>query len=153
LAYYKKVLQHDETVKYIGKLHWFIYKYAILFLILSAVAAYLVSLAPGDMGGARPFVLLAFPILALLSFARAWFHQITTEIVVTDKRVIHKTGWIARRTEEINVSKVETVDVVQGISGRIFNFGAVLIKGIGGSWEPLQHIASPLQLRSAIVVG
>ena len=77
----------------------------------------------------------------------------TTEIVVTDKRIIHKIGWIARHTEEMNITKVETVDVNQGIAGRIFGFGAVLIKGIGGSWEPLRHIALPLELRNAIIVG
>ncbi len=89
----------------------------------------------------------------VVSFLSAWFVRVTTEIVVTDKRIIHKVGWIARRTEEINITKVETVDVAQGIVGRIFDFGTVLIKGIGGSWEPLRRVASPLQLRNAIIVG
>jgi uncharacterized membrane protein YdbT with pleckstrin-like domain len=91
--------------------------------------------------------------LALVAFLGAWFVRVSTEIVVTDKRIIHKVGWIARRTEEINITKVETVDVAQGIVGRIFDFGTVLIKGIGGSWEPLRRVASPLQLRNAIIVG
>jgi uncharacterized membrane protein YdbT with pleckstrin-like domain len=92
-------------------------------------------------------------VLALLSFLRAWFIRVTTEIVVTDKRIIHKIGFIARRTEEINITKVETVDVTQDITGRIFGFGTVLIRGIGGSWEPLRRVSSPLQLRNAIIVG
>jgi uncharacterized membrane protein YdbT with pleckstrin-like domain len=153
MAYYKKVLQPDETVKYVGKLHWFIYKHALVFLALTPVAIYLLSILPENLRGVRLFVLFIFPVLALISFVRAWFVQITTEVVVTDKRVIHKVGWIVRRTEEMNVSKVETVDVIQGVAGRVFDFGAVLIKGIGGSWEPLQHIASPLLLRNAIIVG
>jgi uncharacterized membrane protein YdbT with pleckstrin-like domain len=153
MAYYKKVLQPDETVKYVGKLHWFIYRNALVFLILAAIVLYFVSSMPENLRGAWQVVLFIFPILALVSFVRAWFVQLSTEIVVTDKRVIHKVGWIARRTEEINVSKVETVDVVQGVAGRVFDFGTVVIKGIGGSWEPLRHIASPLQLRNAIIVG
>jgi uncharacterized membrane protein YdbT with pleckstrin-like domain len=153
MSYYKQVLQAGETVRFVGKLHWFIYKNAIILLLLTPISLYLLSAVPGNLQYARPFALFIFPVLALFSFLRAWFVQITTEIVVTDKRVIHKVGWISRRTEEINISKVETVDVVQGISGRIFGFGSVLIKGIGGSWEPLSHIASPLLLRNAIIVG
>jgi uncharacterized membrane protein YdbT with pleckstrin-like domain len=92
-------------------------------------------------------------LLTIISFARCWFVRVTTEIVVTDKRIIHKVGWIARRTEEMNITKVETVDVDQGVVGRILGFGTVLIRGIGGSWEPLRRLASPLELRNAIIVG
>jgi uncharacterized membrane protein YdbT with pleckstrin-like domain len=77
----------------------------------------------------------------------------TTEIVVTDKRIIHKVGLIARQTEEMNISKIETVEVEQGIFGRIFDYGTVLIIGVGASWEPLKFVASPLELRNAIIVG
>jgi uncharacterized membrane protein YdbT with pleckstrin-like domain len=92
-------------------------------------------------------------LLSVMSFLPSWFRRVTTEIVVTDKRIIHKVGWIARRTEEMNMTKVETVDVRQGIVGRIFGFGTVLIIGIGASWEPLVFMASPLELRNAIMVG
>jgi uncharacterized membrane protein YdbT with pleckstrin-like domain len=94
-----------------------------------------------------------FLLLAVVSFVRSWFVRVNTEIVVTDKRIIHKVGWIARRTEEINITKVETVDVRQGIAGRIFDYGTVGIIGIGASWEPLRRVASPLELRNAIIVG
>ncbi len=153
MAYYTKVLQPDEQVKYIGKLHWTIYRNAILFAILAViVAGFALSLTDDP----RELVLAVsgiLAILALVSFLSAWFIRVSTEIVVTDKRIIHKTGWIARRTEEINVTKVETVDVAQGIIGRMFDFGTVLIKGIGGSWEPLRRVASPLQLRNSIIVA
>ena len=153
MSYYTKVLQPDEQVKYVGKLHWTIYRNAILFGILAViVAGFAVTLAenPQLMALALAGVLGVF---ALIAFLGAWFVRISTEIVVTDKRIIHKVGWIARRTEEINITKVETVDVAQGIVGRIFDFGTVLIRGIGGSWEPLRRVASPLQLRNAIIVG
>jgi uncharacterized membrane protein YdbT with pleckstrin-like domain len=153
MSYYTKVLQPDEQVKYVGKLHWTIYRNAIVLGILSLlVAGFAVSLTD-DARGLTLAVAGVVAILALVSFLGAWFVRVSTEIVVTDKRIIHKVGWIARRTEEINITKVETVDVAQGIGGRIFDFGTVLIKGIGGSWEPLRRVASPLQLRNAIIVG
>jgi uncharacterized membrane protein YdbT with pleckstrin-like domain len=153
MTYYTKVLQPDESVKYVGTLHWTIYKNSILLGMLTIIVA-VASLNVTD--DYRLITLSASGIVAFLtivSFLRAWFVRVTTEIVVTDKRVIHKVGWIARRTEEINVSKVETVDVSQGIPGRILDFGTVLIRGIGGSWEPLRRVAEPLKLRNAIIVG
>jgi uncharacterized membrane protein YdbT with pleckstrin-like domain len=153
MSYYAKVLQPDETVKYVGKLHWTIYRNSIVLGILAvAVAIFGLSLSENQ----RFIVLIGagiLAVLAVLSFLGSWFVRVTTEIVVTDKRVIHKTGWIARRTEEINITKVETVDVTQGVSDRIVDSGTVLIRGIGGSWEPLRRVASPLQLRNAIIVG
>jgi membrane protein YdbS with pleckstrin-like domain len=153
MSYYTQVLQADEQVKYVGKLHWTIYRNAIL---LGIVAIFVAGFGVSLTENARSLVLVIaaiLAILALVSFLSAWLIRVSTEIVVTDKRIIHKVGWIARRTEEINITKVETVDVAQGIGGRMFDFGTVLIKGIGGSWEPLRRVASPLQLRNAIIVG
>lgn len=153
MSYYKKVLQPDEQVKYVGKLHWTIYRNAIFLGIFTIAAAVFSVGAPPD---SRSLVLLGVGVLALLTimtFLGPWFVRVTTEIVVTDKRVIHKTGWISRRTEEINISKVETVDVSQGVMDRIFGSGTVLIRGVGGGWEPLRRVASPLALRNAIIVG
>lgn len=153
MSYYTKVLQPDEEVRFIGKLHWTIYRNSIVLGVLAVIDAFFAL----SLSGNPRFVALVgaaiLAVLAAISFLRAWFVRVSTEIVVTDKRIIHKVGWIARRTEEINITKVETVDVAQGVVGRIFDFGTVLIKGIGGSWEPLRRVASPLQLRNAIIVG
>jgi uncharacterized membrane protein YdbT with pleckstrin-like domain len=151
MAYYKKVLQPDENVKYVGKLHWMIYRHAIVFSVLMAAVG--LSLAYLDNSIEQGSILAILLLLSVMSFLPSWFRRVTTEIVVTDKRIIHKVGWIARRTEEMNMTKVETVDVRQGIVGRIFGFGTVLIIGIGASWEPLVFMASPLELRNAIMVG
>jgi len=67
--------------------------------------------------------------------------------------VIHKRGLVSRHTEEMNISKVETVDVDQGVGGRIFGYGTLIIRGTGGGWEPLRRISSPLAVRNAIMVG
>jgi uncharacterized membrane protein YdbT with pleckstrin-like domain len=153
MAYYTKVLQPDENVKYVGGLHWTIYRNAIFFTALAIVSMFFYARLPGDQAVIALLATGVFLLVAVTSFIRSWFVRVNTEIVVTDKRIIYKVGWISRRTEEINITKVETVDVTQGVSGRIFNFGTVLIRGIGGSWEPLRRIASPLELRNAIMVG
>lgn len=153
MAYYKQVLQPGETVKFVGGLHWIVYRTAILLVGLAIVLPVaLIALSPSGAAAAM-LASFALVLLAFISFLGAWFVRATTEIVVTDRRIIHKVGWIGRRTQEMNISKVETVDVDQGVAGRVLGFGSVLIRGIGGSWEPLTRIAAPLRLRGAIMTG
>ena len=71
---------------------------------------------------------------------------------MTDRRVIYKTGLVQRETTEINMAKIESVDVSQSILGRVFDFGTLTIRGTGETIEALRNIASPLQFRNAIMV-
>jgi uncharacterized membrane protein YdbT with pleckstrin-like domain len=89
-------------------------------------------------------------LIAALSAFRSWFRQFTTEMAVTDRRIIYKTGFIARHTAEMNMHRVETVAVKQGILGRMLNYGTVHIRGTGAGIENLTIVAQPLTLRSAI---
>ena len=83
--------------------------------------------------------------MGILLLLGAWIRRRATEIVVTDRRVIFKRGLLGRHTVEMNVSKIETVDVEQGIGGRIWGYGTVLIRGTGSSFEPLVGVGSPLE--------
>jgi len=75
---------------------------------------------------------------------------VSTELAVTDRRVIHKTGFLRRSTQEMEREKVESVDVEQSLAGRIFGYGTILVRGVGTSWEPFANIADPLTFRSSI---
>jgi len=124
MAYYTKVLLPDETVRAVGRLHWAIYLRAWLFLIVAAIAGlvYLDLHAQGGTAADWPSMLAAavggvFLVAGLLHLLGAWVRRGTTEIAVTDRRIISKVGFIRRRTMEMNMNKVETVDVVQSIAG------------------------------------
>jgi uncharacterized membrane protein YdbT with pleckstrin-like domain len=80
----------------------------------------------------------------------AWFHRWTTETDVTNRRTVHKTGFIKRRTFEMSLDKVESVDVNQSILGRFMNYGDVTIIGVGEGKETISTIASPFAFRNAI---
>ena len=153
MAYYKKVLQSDETVKYLGGLHWIVYGYAIFFGLCAFAGAVWFFDASDDQQPFAEAVIAVALFLALISYLRSWFRRAGTEIVVTDRRVILKRGLIARHTEEMNITKVESVDVEQSIPGRIFGYGTVLIKGVGSSLEPFSVVSAPLALRNSIMVG
>tara|TARA_Y100000385_G_C12965013_1_gene581444 strand:+ start:131 stop:502 length:372 start_codon:yes stop_codon:yes gene_type:complete len=71
----------------------------------------------------------------------------TDEFVITNKRVIIKTGLISRKTFEMNHTKIESVNVDQGIFGRLLGYGTLRIVGSGGTKEVFPKIQSPLKFR------
>mgnify|MGYP001626167034 FL=1 len=96
-------------------------------------------------------IFLAFYGLGLLFWIAAAIRYFTTELAITNKRVIAKFGLISRSTIEINLQKIESIQVNQGILGRIFNFGSIVVSGAGNPQAPIPGISSPLQFRREFV--
>jgi uncharacterized membrane protein YdbT with pleckstrin-like domain len=93
---------------------------------------------------------IIFALLALSSAFGKFIKRWTTELAVTDRRVIYKERLIARRTLEMNRSRVESVDVYQSVLGRLLGYGTITLRGTGGSGEPMPNIDDPLTFRSYI---
>ena len=159
MSYVNSVLQPGERIIVRGRLHWVVYWFAILSLVLGVVLV--VWESAGGMGdGLISFTAMTFGALFVVSFLYAWFIRWTTEIAVTDRRVIYKEGFITRHTVEINMDKVASVDVDQSILGRLLDYGMVHVIGTGGTQNTADpnvgrgierhRVASPLALRSAI---
>ncbi|WP_422014175.1 PH domain-containing protein [Roseateles sp.] len=89
--------------------------------------------------------------LGLVFWAMAYVRIKSTELAVTTKRVIVKHGFIRRSTIEINISKVESIQVNQSLLGRMLDFGTLVIAGTGASHAPIAGIAEPLAFRRAFV--
>ena len=149
--YIYEILQPGEKVLYSTNAHWIFYGPAILAWMVAALALVLSRLTTTE-----GLVLLCLAVAAVVAIAalywtiKAWFHRLTTETDVTNMRVVHKTGFIKRRTFEISLDKVESVDVNQSIPGRLFDYGDVTILGVGEGRETIRTIASPLKFRTYI---
>ena len=149
--YIDEILQPGERVLYSTNAHWVFYLPAIATWIVAA-ALFIVS-GMVVIPALTPFCWAAGAVLAVVALyqtVKAWFHRWTTETDVTDRRVVHKTGFIKRSTFEIALDKIESVDVVQSILGRILNYGDVTILGVGEGKERIPTIASPLAFRNSI---
>lgn len=86
-------------------------------------------------------------VIGLFFLAAAWIKVRSTEIAITNRRVIAKFGFVKRHTVEINLDKVEALRVEQGVLGRVLNYGDIFISGAGTSVAPIRNIADPLVFR------
>ncbi len=149
--YIDEILQPGEKVLYSTNAHWMFYLPAIAAWILALVLLILSRTTITE--GIVLLCLSASAIVAIVALywtVKAWFHRWTTETDVTNLRVVHKTGFIKRRTFEMSLDKVESVDVNQSILGRLLDYGDVTILGVGEGKQTISTIASPLAFRNSI---
>jgi uncharacterized membrane protein YdbT with pleckstrin-like domain len=85
--------------------------------------------------------------LGLVFWIMAWIKYATTELAITNKRVIAKSGLIQRKTMEMFLNKIESVQVEQGVLARMFDYGTVTIAGTGVHTAAFADIAKPLEFR------
>jgi uncharacterized membrane protein YdbT with pleckstrin-like domain len=151
MSYVETILDPDERITYRAYLHWIIFLRGIVLWLLGLmfVAAALAARSEGG-GTTIGFILVVLGVVAVL---KAAIDRWTTEIAVTNQRVILKRGLIRRDTIEINMPKVESVDVQQSVLGRLLNYGTVIVRGTGGSLNPLAYVSEPLPLRRAVTLA
>jgi uncharacterized membrane protein YdbT with pleckstrin-like domain len=124
LSYIDASLIEGETIIHRARVSWWSQFWLVVLGIVTLVIA----------------IGLAFLIMA-------WIKVRSTEIAITNRRVIAKFGFIRRHTVEINLEKVEALRVEQGLLGRMLNYGTIFISGAGTSVAPIADIADPLVFR------
>jgi uncharacterized membrane protein YdbT with pleckstrin-like domain len=128
MSYIEESLSDGEKVETLFRLHWLAWLPMALWLVLGVVTFGLTWLIAG------------YEYLKL--------HHI--EQGVTNKRVILKRGVISRHTEEMKLGSIETVEIDQGVWGRLFGFGTVKVTGRGLSDVVFRRIDDPMAVKRAI---
>jgi uncharacterized membrane protein YdbT with pleckstrin-like domain len=149
MSYLDTVLQPGEKILHRTTVSWTLYLPGLLLLILAGVIFWVLRQKLTSPLWAE-IAALIIGIPALFFLAQAWFRRWVTEIAVTNMRIILKRGFIRRHTIEMNMDKVESVDVDQSLLGRIFNFGNITVRGTGSGFETLRMIDHPLRFRSQV---
>lgn len=149
MSYVEQVLQPGETVKARGTIHWITYLSGAVVLALGFVIYVAARPAHGYVPLTASIAVLPLVLGAVL-IVRAWLSRLGTEIAVTNRRVIYKSGIFSRRTVEMNVEQIESVEVEQSITGRLLGYGDIAVHGTGEGIENIRLIADPLTVRSAI---
>ena len=157
MSYVEKNLMPGETIVYKTRLHWIVIFWPIVLSLLFVVAG-LVLLARTMTGASdstdrsTPILVAGFILLVVgfVSLGFALLKRNATEMAVTDRRVIVKQGIGSRRTLELLLSKVESIDVEESMMGRVLGFGTVIVRGTGGTPEPFETIGHPIEFRKQV---
>ena len=155
MSYVDKNLIPGESALYRTGLHWIVLVWPILLALLFGVpglAILVISVVVRQQNSALPVRIegLVFLILGITAGLIGFLRRSATEMAVTNKRVVVKTGILSRRTYEILLSKVESIHVEEGLLGRMLGYGSVVVRGTGGTPEPFRQIAHPLELRRQV---
>jgi uncharacterized membrane protein YdbT with pleckstrin-like domain len=180
VLYIQQSLGPEERLIYVAKFHWFYDVQAImnivwglffaisLLLAFAGVIQYLpvgvanklivspLSLTDGTFSilmklhpAIKLFALLVF-LMGMLKFTQMLVIKVTTEIAVTNSRLVYKRGLIARSVGEMNIDRIESISVQQSFWGRIFDFGRLIIHGMGVGEIIMPNLAEPIRFRRAI---
>jgi uncharacterized membrane protein YdbT with pleckstrin-like domain len=157
MSYLTSNLVPGEKVIYQTRLHWVVMLGNVvagcLLLAAGAGVLYYATTQAGFeattlrmMQGTAAALILASVAVIIAGLVR----RNATEMAVTNRRVIVKTGIVSRRTIEMLLNKVESIEVSETTVGRLLGYGAIIVVGTGGSTEPFRKIAHPLTFRSRL---
>jgi uncharacterized membrane protein YdbT with pleckstrin-like domain len=158
MSYIELHLVPGETVIYETRLHWIamLGHMVVGCLLLGLPGLFLLYYAfsqPGiairtvhTMEGAG-VALLIFGVVAILM---GMVRRNTTEIALTNRRVVIKKGLVGRTTIEMLLNKVESIEVKEPAMGRMLGYGTIIVIGTGGTLEPFDRMTSPLEFRRQV---
>jgi uncharacterized membrane protein YdbT with pleckstrin-like domain len=159
VSYIEKNLVPGETVVYKTRLHWVVMLWhivlSLLLLELPALAllfyafSHLQQLQPRTqhlmLGAGIALLLISAMVISVGAIRRN-----ATEMAVTNRRVVVKTGLAARKTIEMLLNKIESIEVNESGMGRVLGYGSITLIGTGGTSEPFHLMAKPLEFRNRV---
>lgn len=157
MNYIEASLVPGEAVVYQTRLHWIVMlRHILLGLILLAGAGALLSylLRQPRLGNTSEHLAqggaAALLLFGLVAIIMGVVRRNATEMAVTTRRVVIKQGLVNRKTIEMLLNKIETIEVSEPMAGRMLGYGSITMIGTGGTSEPFHKIGHPLQFRSAV---
>lgn len=126
MSYVDQQLIKGEQILYRARLHWKVFIPAVIFALIDL---------------AMHFVFVLAAVVAVLSY----LSYSTSELALTNRRVVGKVGVVRRASVDNLLTKVEGVSVDQGILGRMLGYGTVVVRGTGAGHAGLPAIAQPDQ--------
>ena len=170
MLYIQQSLGPNEEIIHIGDFHWMHDVKAVFNIFFGVIMACIVVIGGVygyyKMGKIPPTVsmqeavaylpmslkIFAFSLflLGVYSFSRMMTDKATTEMAITDLRLIYKKGLMVRQVAEIAVDRIEGVVVHQSLWGRIFDYGQIAVRGMGVGEVVLPAMSKPIEFRQSI---
>ncbi len=158
MSYIESHLVEGETVIYQTRLHWVVMLGHIILgcFVLGLPGVFLLYYAatqPATEGGNMRVMAVGGTILLICGVAAIVMGMVrrnATEMALTNRRVVIKTGIVGRTTIEMLLNKVESIEVNETAFGRMMGYGTIVVVGTGGTPEPFHKVDHPLEFRSQV---
>ena len=157
MSYVERNLIEGEQVVFQTKHHWIVMLGTLLLgltLDVVGIAGLIYLLNQRDWAPAGRNVALLGAAAAVIAGSLMTLYgtmkRNATEMVVTNKRVIVKTGILKRNTFEMLLSRIESIGVQEPVLGRMLEYGTVILRGVGGTPDEFDLIANPLAFRTHV---
>lgn len=139
---YKQLLP-DEKIVFRTKKH----------IMLFLVPALMTLFALGFLLSSNRYVQIAASIpaiAALFSWLNQYLIYVTSDFVITTKRVIMKEGFFYKHTNNTRLSTIANVSMDQSLLGQFLNYGTIILHAFGGDSDPFTQIAAPNDFQKAL---
>jgi uncharacterized membrane protein YdbT with pleckstrin-like domain len=164
MGYVDRNLVPGETLLYRTRHHWLVLLGPVVAgssMLVPGIALLMEAIVTRDSAGlivgsstiSPKLMAIAGAILvvaAIITFSYGVAKRNATEMAVTNRRVLIKTGMTSRRTLDLMLSRVESIGVEESAAGRMLGYGSVIVRGTGGTPEPFLMIAHPQEFRRAV---
>lgn len=139
-----------EKVVFKAKYHWIILSFPMVLTFFGLCIGFLslISYTQRQQNEIWPCFLCSalWLVVALYYTVMTIVANLTSDLTLTNRRVIIKSGVIRRRTQEIILTQIETIDLEQSPVGRFFDYGSIVITGTGGAKQNFKYIANASKL-------
>lgn len=142
MSYIDNNLQPNETVVYKADIHWFIFVYPAILILLG----WMFYRTTTNLTHYAGLVLL---ILGAFNLVKRILLKIGTEYLVTNKRVVLKSGIFSRDALELVLVKCEGLRITQSVMGRLFGFGSILVTTAGAT-NTFRYVSNPMKFRNKV---
>jgi membrane protein YdbS with pleckstrin-like domain len=156
MSYAEKNLIPGESIAYRARYHWIFYRTTLALLLVAAVFGLWWWISGQRLGAGAASSVLGTIALGLLAVAVVHFfvrriRASADEFVVTTRRVIRKTGLVAREAEHAPIEKIQDITVDQGVLARLLGYGTATLETASESGRIVfPDIADPERFRNAI---
>lgn len=149
MTYVEQSLSEGERLVLQAKVHWAIYLPAMVWFGIGCLLA-LMMIGGGAPLSAPIFWCFAGTCIAIVLALKASYYRASHEMGITNRKVVTKQGIISRKTMEQRLARIDSVTINQGLSGRLFGYGSVAIRGSGESFTPMRFVANPMEFKKLI---
>lgn len=143
MEFIKAHLQGGEEIRYRAKIHYFLFAEPLCLLGVGGFILYDFSSPMVKWLG------ITVLFLGLVSLVQRICVKVGSLYIVTNRRVVLKTGIIRRRVAELVLARCEGLQATESVTGRIFGYGTLVVT-TGGTTNCYYYVSKPFDFKRAV---